>query len=110
MDIEWEFGSYRIYARDKYIVEYVFGPIVNAARGIAVQVQAAINTFIENFQTAIRPQIIKLMHLLNSIICIHWLLHRPNMVFFDTCTCLSHNAMHSAYIDDVVRNGTCTYG
>lgn len=41
------------------LLNMFFGPIVNAARGIAVQVQAAINTFIENFQTAIRPQIIK---------------------------------------------------
>ena len=41
------------------LLNLFFGPIVNAARGIAVQVQAAVNTFIENFQTAIRPQIVK---------------------------------------------------
>ena len=41
------------------LLNLFFGPVVNAARGITVQVQAAVNTFIENFQTAIRPQIVK---------------------------------------------------
>lgn len=34
-----------------------FSPIVNAARGIAVQVQSAINTFGSNLNTAMTPQI-----------------------------------------------------
>lgn len=36
------------------------GPVLNAARGIAVQVQAIVNNFAANFQTAVNPQIIKL--------------------------------------------------
>ena len=36
-----------------------FGPVVNAARGIAVQVQSAIQQFVGGFQTAINPQITK---------------------------------------------------
>lgn len=36
-----------------------FGPIVNAARGIAVQVQTAVQQFVGNFQTALNPQITK---------------------------------------------------
>lgn len=36
-----------------------FLPVINAARGIAVQVQTAVNTFVKNFQTAINPQITK---------------------------------------------------
>jgi len=36
-----------------------FGPAVNAARGIAVQVQNAMSGFVTNFQTALNPQIIK---------------------------------------------------
>lgn len=36
-----------------------FGPIVNAARAVSVQVQNAITGFIVNFQTAINPQITK---------------------------------------------------
>lgn len=36
-----------------------FGPVVNAARGVAVQVQGAIKGFISNFQLAFIPQITK---------------------------------------------------
>ena len=36
-----------------------FGPVVNAARGISVQVQGAIQLFAGNFQMAINPQITK---------------------------------------------------
>lgn len=36
-----------------------FGPVVNAARGIAVQVQAAVQQFVSNFQMALNPQITK---------------------------------------------------
>ncbi len=35
------------------------GPVVNAARGIAFQVNHAILGFVQNFQTALNPQIIK---------------------------------------------------
>ena len=36
-----------------------FGPVVNAARAIAVQVQAAVQQFVGNFQMALNPQITK---------------------------------------------------
>lgn len=36
-----------------------FGPVVNAARGIALQVQGVIQGFVGNFQTALNPQITK---------------------------------------------------
>lgn len=41
------------------LLNLFFGPIVNAARGLSVQVQSAIMNFVSNFQTAMRPQIIK---------------------------------------------------
>lgn len=41
------------------LLNIFFGPVVNAARGIAVQVQVAINQFSSNFQTALNPQITK---------------------------------------------------
>ena len=41
------------------ILNIFFGPIVNAARGIAYQISTAINKFVQNFMTATRPQIIK---------------------------------------------------
>lgn len=36
-----------------------FGPSVNAARGVAVQMEGAIKGFVTNFQTAVNPQIVK---------------------------------------------------
>ncbi len=41
------------------LLNVFFGPAVNAARGVAVQVQAAISQFALNFQTAVNPQITK---------------------------------------------------
>lgn len=41
------------------LLNVFFGPVVNAARGIAVQVQAATMTFVQNFQMAINPQLVK---------------------------------------------------
>lgn len=41
------------------LLNIFFGPIVNAARGIAYQVNAAITSFVSNFQLALNPQIVK---------------------------------------------------
>ncbi|PKP41376.1 MAG: hypothetical protein CVT93_08525 [Bacteroidetes bacterium HGW-Bacteroidetes-10] len=41
------------------LLNIFFGPAINAARGIAYQVQGAINSFVSNFQMAMNPQIIK---------------------------------------------------
>ena len=41
------------------ILNVFFGPVVNAARGIAMQVQGVMGQFVTNFQTAINPQITK---------------------------------------------------
>ncbi len=54
------------------LLNVFFGPVVNAARGVAMQVQGAIQQFVGNFQTALNPQItksyakgeLKAMHLL----------------------------------------------
>ena len=40
------------------ILNLFFGPIINTARGIAVQVQSAISTFSQNITIAFRPQIV----------------------------------------------------
>jgi O-antigen/teichoic acid export membrane protein len=42
------------------LLNLFFGPLINAARGIAVQINSVINSFTQNFITAIRPQITKL--------------------------------------------------
>lgn len=41
------------------LLNMFFGPIVNAARGIAVQVQSVIKGFVTNFQMAVNPQLTK---------------------------------------------------
>lgn len=41
------------------LLNVFFGPVVNAARGIAFQVQNAVQGFSNNFQMALNPQIIK---------------------------------------------------
>lgn len=41
------------------LLNVFFGPLVNAARGVAYQVQGAVTQFSNNFMTAVRPQIIK---------------------------------------------------
>lgn len=41
------------------LLNYFFGVVVNAAMGIATQVSTAVNQFVENFQIAFRPQIVK---------------------------------------------------
>lgn len=41
------------------LLNVFFGPIVNAARAIAFQIQGAVMQFVSNFMTAVRPQVIK---------------------------------------------------
>ena len=41
------------------LLNVFFGPVVNAARAVAVQVQGAIQQFVGNFQMALNPQITK---------------------------------------------------
>lgn len=41
------------------LINLFFNPIHNAARGISMQLQAAVHTFSANFMTAVRPQIVK---------------------------------------------------
>lgn len=41
------------------LLNMFFGPVINAARGIAVQVQNAIIAFCSNFMVAVKPQITK---------------------------------------------------
>ena len=41
------------------VINLFCGPAVNAARGLAIQVNTAINSFAQNFMTALNPQITK---------------------------------------------------
>lgn len=59
----WSFiGSMAGVLRDQggnVIINLFCGPAVNAARGISVQVNTALNGFVSNFMTALNPPIIK---------------------------------------------------
>lgn len=55
-------GSISVMAQGQGInllLNVFFGPVVNAARAVAYQVQGAVTQFSNNFMTAVRPQIIK---------------------------------------------------
>lgn len=63
-----KFASWTIYGNLAYIgntqgisvlLGMFFLPVVNAARGIAVVVQGAVDSFVRSFQTAVNPQITK---------------------------------------------------
>lgn len=41
------------------IINMFFGPIVNAARAVSLQIEQSVRTFVTNFQAAANPQIIK---------------------------------------------------
>lgn len=59
----WNFiGASSVILRDQggnIVINLFFGPAVNAARGIAFQVNTAIQGFVTNFMTALNPQITK---------------------------------------------------
>lgn len=66
----WNFiGASSAILRDQgvnIIINLFCGPTVNAARGVAIQVNHAINSFAQNFMTALNPQIIKSYAMGNS--------------------------------------------
>ena len=55
----WGSMAYVLKDQGKYGIEYFFGPVVNAARGITYQVNTALNSFTQNFTIAMNPQIVK---------------------------------------------------
>lgn len=59
----WDlFGNFSSIAKNQgvnILLNLFFGPVINAATGIATQVQTAIVSFSENFLLAARPQIVK---------------------------------------------------
>lgn len=63
------------------LLNIFFGPVVNAARGIAVQVQNAVASFCYNFQTAVNPQIIK-SYAANDLAYMHKLIYATSKYSF----------------------------
>lgn len=62
--IGWNFfGSFATAVKSQghsIFINIYFGPVVNAAQGIAAQVRNAVLNFSQNFSLAVRPQIIKM--------------------------------------------------
>lgn len=59
----WElFGGLAVVSQAQginIVLNLFFGPVVNAARAIVVQIQTAIMVLVQNFLAAVRPQVIK---------------------------------------------------
>lgn len=56
------FGNVAVVAKgqgNNILLNLFFGTVLNAAYGITLQVQSAVNLFVSNFQMAVNPQIIK---------------------------------------------------
>lgn len=63
------------------LLNIFFGPVVNAARAIAAQVNQGVSSFSQNFFTAVRPQIIK-NYAVNEIEKMTLLMYRSAKVTF----------------------------
>jgi O-antigen/teichoic acid export membrane protein len=61
--VGWNFfGSISAIVKDQGInilLNMYFGPVVNGARAVAMQINSAVLNFAQNFTTAVRPQIVK---------------------------------------------------
>lgn len=69
------------------LLNMFFGPAVNAARAIAVQVQSSVQMFAVNFQTAINPQITK-SYANDELSNMYSLIYRSTKITFFLLFCL----------------------
>ena len=56
------FGSFSIMMKEQginLVLNLFFGPVVNAARGVAAQVNGGIRSFVSNITTPVRPQVVQ---------------------------------------------------
>ncbi len=70
------------------LLNMFFNPAVNAARGVAVQIQSAVSQFATNFQTALNPQIIK-YYAVGEMDNMHTLICRSSRFSFCLLFCIS---------------------
>ncbi len=77
------------------LLNIFFGPVVNAARGVTVQVQNAIMNFCRNFQMALNPQIVKL-YASDELGSMHRLIYRSTKFSFFLLLLLSLPVMIEA--------------
>ena len=91
------------------LINLFFGPAVNAARGVAYQVNAGIYNFVSNFQIAMKPQITKryAMGDTNSMMV---LVHNSSRYsFFLTVFNITCTYQNSLYIKSLARYCTRIY-
>lgn len=69
------------------LLNMFFGPVVNAARGVAVQLQGAVSQFSCSFQTALNPQITK-SYALKDYKYMHSLIYRSSRFTFILLYCI----------------------
>lgn len=69
------------------LINIFFGPSINAARGVAVQVQSATKAFISSFQTAVNPQITK-TYALGNYERLHSLIYASSKFSFFLLLCI----------------------
>ena len=69
------------------LLNLFFGPVINAARGIAGQVQSAVQIFATNFQMAMNPQIMK-TYAVGEMEAMHSLLFRSAKFSFILLLCI----------------------
>lgn len=83
--VGWQtYGSFSYILRTQGInilINIFFGPVLNAARGIAVQVNAAMMQFVQNFQMAVVPQINK-YYAINNLSEVNNLIIRSSKLSF----------------------------
>lgn len=78
----WDYISFVTYTQGlNMLLNIFFNPVVNAARGLSVQVSSAINNFSSNFQTAINPQITK-SYATKDYAYMHSLIFRSSRISF----------------------------
>lgn len=70
------------------LLNLFFGPVVNASRGIAVQVSGTINRFTDSIITALKPQIIQ-SYSSNEMAYMHSLIHKGSAYAFIFMSMLS---------------------
>lgn len=64
------------------VLNLIFGPVVNAAYGITLQVQTTLYLFITNFQVAVNPQIVKSYALKNKLRCAQLIIKTAKYSYF----------------------------
>ncbi len=56
------FGSFSYMMKEQginLVLNFFFGPVVNAARGVAAQVNAGLDSFVQNVSVPVRPQVVQ---------------------------------------------------